>query len=142
MQTTDIEVSLATERTSQIVLLIAPTIFLSAFLLFWSEPMVGKMMLPLLGGAASVWITCLLFFQLMLLAGYGYAHALERYAKVRTQMVVHGCLMLASLIFLPMQFNTRPDAAATNHPILWLLGQMIRTVGIPFGVVSTTAPLL
>ena len=143
MQTTiDIGESVATERTPQIVLLFAPTIFLSAFLLFCSEPMLGKMMLPLLGGAASVWITCLLFFQLMLLAGYGYAHALERYAKVRTQMVVHSCLMLAALVFLPMHFMTRPDAAASSQPTLWLLGQLIKSVGIPFGVVSTTAPLL
>src|SRR5690242_21949591 len=118
------------------VFIITPTIFLSAFLLFWFEPMVGKMMLPLLGGAAAVWITCLLFFQLMLLAGYGYAHALERYAGVRTQMVAHSCLMLAALLFLPMHFAIRPDAAASGHPTLWLLGQLIKTVGIPFGVVS------
>jgi protein-L-isoaspartate O-methyltransferase len=104
--------------------------------------MVGKMMLPLLGGAAAVWITCLLFFQLMLLAGYGYAHALERYATVRTQMIVHFLLMLAALLFLPMHFAARPDSGATSHPTMWLLGQLIRTVGIPFGVVSTTAPLL
>jgi SAM-dependent methyltransferase len=143
MQTTrDIEVFAAAERTPQIVLLFAPTIFLSAFLLFCSEPMVGKMMLPLLGGAASVWITCLLFFQLMLLAGYGYAHALERYATVRTQMVVHSCLMLLALAFLPMHFAVRPDATASSHPTLWLLGQLIKSVGIPFGIVSTTAPLL
>src|SRR5256712_5462831 len=117
MQTTiDIGESVATERTPQIVLLFAPTIFLSAFLLFCSEPMVGKMMLPLLGGAAAVWITCLLFFQLMLLAGYGYAHALERYATVRTQMIVHSILMLAALLFLPMRFAARPDSAATSHP--------------------------
>src|ERR1700757_411180 len=140
--TTDIEIPFTPERTHYITLLFAPTIFLSAFLLFCSEPMVGKMMLPLLGGAASVWITCLLFFQLMLLAGYGYAHALERYADIRKQMIAHCCLMLVALIFLPMQFNTRPDAAASNHPILWLLGQLIKTVGIPFGIVSTTAPLL
>src|SRR5260370_5263915 len=140
--TTDIDVAAPTERTHYIVLLFAPTIFLSAFLLFCSEPMVGKMMLPLLGGAASVWITCLLFFQLMLLAGYGYAHALERYANVHTQMMAHAGLMVAALIFLPMHFGTRPDAAASNHPVLWLLGQLISTVGIPFGVVSTTAPLL
>src|SRR5713226_6702225 len=140
--TTEVEAPIVVERTHHLVLLFAPTIFLSAFLLFCSEPMVGKMMLPLLGGAASVWITCLLFFQLMLLAGYGYAHALERYTNVRTQMVAHSGLMVAALIFLPMHFSTRPDAAASNHPILWLLGQLIRTVGIPFGVVSTTAPLL
>src|SRR5919201_681618 len=103
--TTEIEVPVVVERTHHIVLLFAPTIFLSAFLLFCSEPMVGKMMLPLLGGAASVWITCLLFFQLM-------------------------------------HFAARPDAAASSHPTLWLLGQLIKSVGIPFGVVSTTAPLL
>src|SRR5437016_11388692 len=143
MQTTiDIEVSAATERTPHIVLLIAPTIFLSAFLLFCSEPMVGKMMLPLLGGAAAVWITCLLFFQLMLLAGYLYAHVLERYANVRAQVLVQPCLMMVAIIFLPMHFATRPDAAASGHPTLWLLGQLIKSVGIPFGGVSTTAPLL
>src|SRR5438128_640476 len=140
--TREIEVPVSAERSHHLVLLFAPTIFLSAFLLFCSEPMVGKMMLPLLGGAAAVWVTCPLFFQLMLLAGYGYAHALERYAKVRTQMVVHSCLMLAALVFLPMHFMTRPDAAASSHPTLWLLGQLIKSVGIPFGVVSTTAPLL
>src|SRR2546425_10869294 len=140
--TTEIEVTAPARQARHMVVLFAPTIFLSAFLLFCSEPMVGKMMLPLLGGAASVWITCLLFFQLMLLAGYGYAHALERYTNVRTQMVAHSGLMVAALIFLPMHFSTRPDAAASNHPILWLLGQLVRTVGIPFGVVSTTAPLL
>src|SRR6266566_2484001 len=129
-------------EVSTAILLFVPTIFLSAFLLFCSEPMVGKMMLPLLGGAASVWITCLLFFQLMLLAGYGYAHALERFAGIRMQMVVHSCLMVIALLFLPMHFSTHPDAAATNHPVLWLLGELIKTVGVPFGIVSTTAPLL
>src|SRR6476659_10988723 len=87
-------------------------IFLSAFLLFWFEPMVGKMMLPFLGGAASVWITCVLFFQLMLLIGYGYAHAIERYANVRMQIVIHATLMLVAVVFLPIQFTGRPDAAA------------------------------
>src|SRR5262245_16022112 len=118
------------------------SIFLSAVLLFWFEPMVGKMMLPFLGGAASVWITCVLFFQLMLLAGYGYAHALERYASVRTQMLAHGALMLIALLFLPLEFAARPDAWASAHPILWLLGMLIRSVGAPFFIVSTTAPLL
>ena len=140
--TTDTEIAAPTEQTRHIVLLIAPTIFLSAFLLFCSEPMVGKMMLPLLGGAAAVWITCLLFFQLMLLAGYLYAHVLESYANVRAQMLAHACLMMLAIIFLPMHFATGPDAAASSNPTLWLLGQLIKSVGIPFGVVSTTAPLL
>src|SRR6058998_216925 len=132
----EIEIPATTERSHHIIFLFAPTIFLSAFLLFCSEPMVGKMMLPLLGGAASVWITCLLFFQLMLLAGYGYAHALERYANVRTQMFIHAGLMLSTVIFLPMHFGARPDASASAHPTLWLLGMLIRCVGVPFCVVS------
>src|SRR5215471_20592483 len=93
-------------HTRTTLLFFAPTIFLSAFLLFVCEPMVGKMMLPLLGGAASVWVTCLLFFQLMLLLGYGYAHTLERYADVRTQILVHAGLMLSAIFFLPIQFVT------------------------------------
>src|SRR5438105_11077346 len=92
-----------------IICCFGPTLFLSAFLLFCCEPMVGKMMLPYLGGAASVWITCLLFFQLMLLTGYGYAHALERYANVRTQIAIHAGLMLLTLLFLPIRFGSRPD---------------------------------
>src|SRR5881409_4286418 len=102
--TTDTEIAAPTEQTRHIVLLIAPTIFLSAFLLFCFEPMVGKMMLPLLGGAASVWITCLLFFQLTLLAGYIYAHLLERFVQLRGQILLHALLMLAALIFLPIHF--------------------------------------
>ncbi len=140
--TTQTELSEIAEGSHNIVILFAPTIFLSAFLLFCSEPMVGKMMLPLMGGAASVWITCLLFFQLMLLVGYGYAHALERYAKVRTQIAVHSFFVLMTIGFLPMRFSMRPDAAASNYPTLWLLGQLMKNVGVPFGVVSTTAPLL
>ena len=89
------------------LLVFAGTLFVSATLLFLVQPMVGKMMLPLLGGAASVWITCLLFFQLMLLAGYGYAHALERFANVHTQMVAHAGLMVAALIFSGLQTGRR-----------------------------------
>ena len=125
-----------------VVLLFGPTLFVSAFLLFCFEPMVGKMMLPLLGGAASVWITCLLFFQLTLLAGYIYAHLLERFVQLRGQILLHALLMLAALIFLPIHFAGRPNEAAVGHPILWLLGQLVATAGIPFCVVSTTAPLL
>jgi SAM-dependent methyltransferase len=104
--------------------------------------MIGKMMLPLLGGAAAVWITCLLFFQLMLLAGYGYALVLERNLSARAQIIVHTVLMLAVFLFLPIHFVARADAAASSNPSAWLLLQLIKTVGIPFCLVSTTAPLL
>src|ERR1043165_9868389 len=108
-----------------IVLFFAPPIFLSAFLLFWFEPMVGKMMLPSLGGAAAVWITCLLFFQLMLLTGYGYVHALERALGVRMQLLVHSSLMLAVFAFLPVHFEPRPTASASLHPSTWLLWELL-----------------
>lgn len=138
----DEEVTTSKTQSLNVVLLFAPTIFLSAFLLFCCEPMVGKMMLPFLGGAAAVWITCLLFFQLMLLAGYGYAHVLERFANVRSQIMIHAILMIIAAIFLPMRFSGRPDETASSHPTLWLLGVLLRSVAFPFCIVSTTAPLL
>ena len=142
MATTQIPVFSSAASDQAVAPLFAGTIFLSAFLLFCSEPMIGKMMLPVLGGAASVWVTCLLFFQLMLLAGYGYAHALERYATIRVQMSVHLFLMVAAILFLPIHFSGRPDAGVFSHPTWWLLGQLLKTVGVPLGIVSTTAPLL
>src|SRR6185295_10985305 len=98
--TTEIETPIAARGFRNIVALFAPSIFLSAVLLFWFEPMVGKMMLPFLGGAASVWITCVLFFQLMLLTGYGYAHLLERYARLREQIIIHSTMLIAVFLFL------------------------------------------
>src|SRR5262245_39401441 len=132
----DVNTSVQAREFSGLILF-APALFLSAFLLFCFEPMVGKMMLPLLGGAASVWITCLLFFQLMLLAGYGYAHVLERFTDLRIQIIVHTCLMLLVVLFLPVQFARRPDETASVHPSAWLLWELIRTAGIPFCIVST-----
>src|SRR5947199_9486339 len=122
MEATTAAVTPARTSTSNVVLLFAPTIFISAFLLFCCVPMVGKMMLLFLAGAAAVWITCLLFFQLMLLTGYGYAHVLERYADVRVQIGVHTAMMLLTVLFLPIHFGARPDEAASSHPTLWLLG--------------------
>src|SRR5215510_1499668 len=134
----DLETAIEARGFRNIVVLFGPTLFLSAFLLFWFEPMVGKMMLPLLGGAASVWITCLLFFQLMLLTGYGYAHAVERYLETRTQILVHTALMMAAMIFLPMHFAGKPDTGASANPTMWLLAALVRSVGLPFCIVSTT----
>ena len=68
--------------------------------------MVGKMLLPYLGGAASVWTTCVLFFQLMLLLGYVYAHLLARLSDVRKQFLIHGVILLVPIAFLPITFRT------------------------------------
>src|ERR1700675_4683199 len=103
MRTTpELEMTAASQESWNVALLFGPPLFLSAFLLFCCEPMVGKMMLPLLGGASSVWITCLLFFQLMLLGGYIYAHVLERFVGVRRQIILHLMLLLAAFLFLPI----------------------------------------
>src|SRR5437868_11479352 len=91
--------------------LLGLTLFLSAFLLFCCEPMVGKMVLPILGGAASVWTTCVLFFQSMLLLGYVYTHLLGKIKRLRTQIMVHTPLMLIALAFLPIHFGI-----ASGHP--------------------------
>src|SRR5690348_17521011 len=120
----DLETPIDARGFRNIVVLFGPTLFLSAFLLFWFEPMVGKMMLPLLGGAAAVWITCLLFFQLMLLIGYAYAHVLERYVPLRAQIAAHLTLAAAVFFFLPIRFVVRPDAAASSHPSAWLLWEL------------------
>src|SRR5206468_5917577 len=81
------------------------TLFLSAFLLFLFQPMVGKMLLPWLGGAAGVWTTCVLFFQAMLLVGYVYAYLLSRIPDTRKQILMHGMVLLIPFAFLPIRFS-------------------------------------
>ena len=97
-------------------LLFAVTLFLSALLLFWVQPLAGKMVLPLLGGAPAVWNTCLLFFQATLLAGYGYVHASTRWLSTRAQVVLHVALLLAAALALPVVINElrggAPDVGA------------------------------
>src|SRR6185503_3966922 len=80
----------------------AVTIFLGAFLLFQVQPLIGKYILPWFGGSYGVWTTCLLFFQVMLLAGYLYAHGTARYLPARAQMIVHLVLLAAAVAMLPI----------------------------------------
>src|SRR5579863_7046111 len=84
------------------MILYALTIVVSAFLLFQVQPIIAKIILPWFGGSAAVWTTCLLFFQIVLLLGYLYAHAVVRYLKPRMQMIVHGVLLLVSAAALPI----------------------------------------
>jgi hypothetical protein len=125
-----------------LVRVLGVTLFLSAFLLFWCQPMVGKMVLPFLGGTAAVWTTCVLFFQAILLIGYVYAHLLGRFVPVRGQIPIHIAVLLLPIAFLPLSFASGLGASAFAHPEASLLGKLLLTVGIPFFVISTTAPLL
>jgi hypothetical protein len=121
--------------------LFTTTIFLSAALLFIIEPLFARMVLPLLGGSPSVWNTVMLFYQAALLAGYAYAHALSR-KGFRWQIAHLALLMSAFLLFLPAHFPTDLVPPAKGNPIVWLLALMGMTIGLPFLLVSTTAPLL
>lgn len=124
------------------VWLFSLAIFLSACLLFLVQPMVGRMILPLLGGAASVWNTCMVFFQALLLAGYAYAHGLTSRVDLPWQPRVHVSLLLAGLLFLPVGIPSGADPGASEYPVPWLIATLALVAGVPFLVVSTTAPLL
>jgi len=116
---------------------------LSAFLLFSFQPMVGKMLLPLLGGAAAVWTTAVLFFQFVLLGGYFYADRLTRVKSFRIQLLTHTLVMITAVFFLPIRFDQDSlGAEAHLQPVLRELLGLLKTGGIPYFVVSTTAPLM
>ncbi len=121
----------------------AAAIFLSAFLLFWIQPLFSKMVLPLLGGSPSVWNTAMMFFQLVLLAGYGYAHLLtHRIASLRWQLAVHGVVVAGGLLFLPFAVARGLVPPADASPIPWLVGLLALSVGWPFFALSASAPLV
>lgn len=121
----------------------AVTIFLSAFLLFQVQPLIGKFILPWFGGGPAVWTTCMLFFQVVLLAGYSYAHLITSKLSIGSQRVCHLALLLASLGFLPIA----PDAATwkptgTEMPVVGILALLGATIGLPYFLLSATGPLL
>src|SRR6201996_1363696 len=102
--------------------LYAVAVFAGGGLVFLVEPMIARMVLPRLGGSPSVWNTSLAFFQVALLAGYAYAHALQRIRALRTQALAHGAAMLAAAVALPLRINELIGPPSSNHPALWLLG--------------------
>jgi hypothetical protein len=125
------------------VFLFAITLFLSSSLLFVVQPMIAKMVLPLLGGTPAVWNTCVVFFQAMLLAGYLYAHASTRWLRFHHQALLHIVLLAASFLALPVVVAAQhSEPPATGMPIGWLLRVLLMTVGIPFFLVSSSGPLL
>jgi hypothetical protein len=114
---------------------------LSALLLFLLEPMAARQLLPLFGGSAAVWTTCLVFFQCALLAGYAYAHELATRLIPRTQAFAHIGLLTAAL--LSLQVRVQPSSeAVTRHPIPTLLWILTATIGLPFLTLASTSPLL
>src|SRR5215470_16554372 len=124
------------------MILFAVTILVSAFLLFQVQPVIAKIILPWFGGSAAVWTTCLLFFQVTLLLGYLYAHALCRYLNPRAQTAVHILLLLVSLLALPVFPHDSWKPSGSEDPTFRIIGLLAATVGLPYFLLSTTGPLL
>jgi hypothetical protein len=128
------------------------TIFLSAFLLFWVQLLLGKYILPWFGGAPAVWTTCMLFFQVLLLGGYIYAHVLNSSGlSARTQVYVHCLLLLTSLVWLtwtsaawnsPLTPGANWKPNGPDNPVWHIVALLSVIVGLPYFVLSSTGPLL
>ncbi len=124
------------------LILYAGTIFLSAFLLFQVQPIIGKIVLPWFGGSAAAWTVCMLFFQLTLLLGYLYSHLTSRYLAPRRQAWLHAGLLLAAALTLPIIPSNSWKPAIGDDPALLLLGLLAATIGLPYFLLSTTGPLV
>ncbi|MBI3683351.1 MAG: fused MFS/spermidine synthase [Acidobacteria bacterium] len=111
----------------------ASAIFLASLLLFLVQPMMAKRLLPLFGGSAGVWTTCMFFFQFALLLGYAYAHWLGR------RKFVHAGLVVASLFLLPLALKA---PLPSTPPVLSILRILAATIGLPYLLLSATSPLM
>ena len=114
---TEVELDRIDARASgatAIVLVFGLALFTSAALLFWVQPLIAKMLLPLLGGAPSVWNTCMLFFQALLLAGYAYSLMISQRLSLRNQAIVHAVLLLAAALVLPFGISSRLARIVTD----------------------------
>ena len=120
----------------------ALTVFISAFLLFQVQPLIAKSILPWFGGGSSVWTTCMLFFQMLLLAGYAYAHLLSVRLSIRRQGVVHLTLLIASLALLPVRPSQLFKPIGSDSPVGGILLLLLVTVGGPYFILASTGPLM
>lgn len=117
-------------------------VFLSAFLLFQIQLILAKVILPWFGGSPGVWTTCMLFFETALLAGYAYAHGLIRLLSARRQVLLHVLLLGAVVLFLPPAPEAGWQPQGDENPVWRILAMLGVTIGLPFVVLSATAPLL
>jgi len=123
-------------------LLYGATIFLGAWLLFLVQPLIGKYVLPWFGGAPAVWTTCMLFFQTLLLAGYGYSHILTGRIAPRRQPLVHLFLLSVTLLLLPIIPSDAWQPTAEQSPVWRIMGLLLITIGAPYLLLAATGPLL
>ena len=124
------------------MILFASTVFTSAFLLFLVQPVIAKQILPGFGGTAAVWTVCMVFFQLVLLAGYAYADALTRWLSAKAQATLHTVVLLASLACLPIIPAETWKPLSDTEPGGRILLLLAATIGLPYFLLSTTGPLV
>lgn len=121
----------------------AVTILTSAFLLFQVQPVISKTILPWFGGSPAVWTTCVLFFQVLLLGGYAYAHLLTKLASPLWQGRIHAVLLALAVLTLPIVpdglYWKPPDG---NLPALRILLLLAAKVGAPYFLLSSSGPLV
>ena len=130
-------------RSGHAILLICGfTIFLGAALLFLLQLVFARLALPLLGGAPAVWNTAMVFYQAVLLAGYGYAHWMGRRGVSWRHLAIHAVVLLLPFAVLPFGIGSSWQVPPEGSPIPWLLGLLAISVGAPFFALSTTSPLL
>ncbi|MDZ4777493.1 MAG: fused MFS/spermidine synthase [Alphaproteobacteria bacterium] len=129
--------------------LFASVMFASAALIFLLQPMFSRMVTPLLGGSPAVWNTSMVFFQGALLIGYVYAHRLARLKSLQTQLYIHAGVIAVACVTLflvggglKIVVSDALGAPDTRTPIMWLLGVLTLSVGLPYAAISATAPLL
>lgn len=136
------EVAVTRRRPGLLVALFTLTIFTSALLLFFVQPLYTRLVLPQIGGAAAVWTTAMLFFQTVLIGGYLYAHLISRHLAVGAQIAVHLALLLLALMFLPLAVPGNWAYDAGRPVVLQTLWLYALGVGLPFAVLSANAPLI
>ena len=133
------------------MIIFAISVFLSAFLLFQVQPMIGKFILPWFGGTPAVWSTVMLFFQVLLTGGYAYAYWLIGRIKDRRQNIVHiGLSILALIVLIALAFTwsspVTPPAALrpvnVSSPILNIFKLLLISVGLPYFILASNGPLM
>jgi SAM-dependent methyltransferase len=128
--------------TRLLVPLFATTLFLSSLLMFAAEPMVARQMLPVLGGVPMVWNGCVVFFQAVLVAGYGGAHLLTRGLAAPVRLLVYAGLAVLPLAFARLGVDAESARHATGAPLSWLLVALLTSVGPSFLALAVSASVL
>jgi hypothetical protein len=141
MSTIDLRAGQASSA-SLLLPVFATTIFLSATLLFSVQPMFTKMVLPLLGGSPSVWSVAMVFFQAVLLAGYGYAHAMTHALDPRRVALIHLGVFAFAFTALPIAVAQGWGNPPADYQAFWLIGLFGASIGLPFFAVAANAPLI